>query len=276
MPVESKTMDGSVQELVIDDTVNAQIIHVDLYDAVYSRGDEFYSKDSKWDIKKHKEQKEAIRQGRPQKRLEESRLAREIVRAILSTEDNAVRLMGGDKYNQSEFNQEYKNLIIFPDVPDKEVNHMAHTLKGDGLLDYLAVACALGFWVFESEGYHDGTTKRGIHQQKYVPNLELRKTLRTMLLPFETEAHLYTITPSALDDKTFYEKIGNLKNEIKSLREQKNLEEDLMEKIKGKSMAGDRAICRVNICRYALKIEKLQEELKPYEVELQDRQKSKN
>ncbi|MAH48594.1 hypothetical protein CMI37_22405 [Candidatus Pacearchaeota archaeon] len=173
-------MAESVVDSAVVDSVQARIVPTDLYSLIYpvkeqQSADYGMAQVENW----HYEKKmQALIDGRPQQRLQQDRISREVVRAILTGRDWIVL--------------EGKNIPImtsgattFPEVAHDELCAHLWGLMGDGLLDMYVRCHGANRWAFGSEYIW----KRD--EISLVRNSELREALTQMLSPFEAEQPMY-------------------------------------------------------------------------------------
>jgi hypothetical protein len=169
-----------------DDTVQAQIVPVDLYSIIHNAKEaQFaqYGKHCQWH---YDEKMEALRQGKPQERLQGDRLAREVVRILLAT-GKSTHITGREGQGV------WGNGIQFPNYSQDQVSGMLHALMNeDGLLDFIFQCHAPNYYGFESEFVIE-LAGRGMMSSRYNPNTELRNALIKMLVPFKAEKPQYVM-----------------------------------------------------------------------------------
>ncbi len=177
------------EAIIFDDTVKAKIIPVDLYPLIQPvKEAHFKTYGRVWDHDYEKKMT-ALKEGKPQQRLEEDRIAREVVRAILAS-DCWVVLEG------KESPIHCYGATVFPDIPNDDITNKVYGLMNeDGLLDFsIGGCCGPGKWCFESEiVYYRKKNDEKIKLAKYDANLQLREAIRAMLKPFEAEKALYVL-----------------------------------------------------------------------------------
>lgn len=187
---------------VIDDTVQGRIIETDLYSLIYPvKERHFVDYGRTWDHN-YEEKMLALADGKPQQRLHNDRIAREVVRAILTATDRYgcgsswVRMEGMGRGIRTY------GATTFPEVSDDNLRQRLYALmKEDGLLDVMFGACGdPGSWCFESEiiYWEEKVTPSGAKQKPYTnsmarfeANQQLREAVIAMLKPFEAEKPMY-------------------------------------------------------------------------------------
>ena len=178
-----------------------QVIETDLYSLIYPvKEQQFEDYGRVWDHL-YEEKMLALLEGKPQQRLKEDRLSREIVRSILTatgsydSRSTWVR-MEGNKTGMTTY-----GATKFPKTPNHDLRESLYALKGDGLLDVMFGACGdPGLWCFESEiiYWKETTTSSGKKQKsvsrskaRFQANAQLREALEAMLKPFSSEKPMY-------------------------------------------------------------------------------------
>jgi hypothetical protein len=117
----------------------------------------------------------ALHLGKPQERLQESELAREIVRLMLDA-DKPIGFLGSD----SSPDKIYAGVHYFDDYTNAEIKAETYGLMREGLLDHGNInGSGPRRWAFESE--FDGS---------YKANPLLRNALRELLRPYEEDAQV--------------------------------------------------------------------------------------
>lgn len=183
----------------------------DLYSLVYPRKEEHH-RDFGIVTNDFEEKMLALLQGRPQKRILEDRLSREVVKAILSYNQNGfpnwLRIQGKDaRYT-------YTGSAVFPGILDNIIQTRLQELMRDGLLEGVFHGiCSSCYWAFESEViyYHervpDSEGKPAINTTvAFARNQPLRNALEDMMKPFIYEKPLYKHT-----DKSYFNPLEILK-----------------------------------------------------------------
>ena len=141
-------------QTVVDDTVHAQVAIVNLYDLVYSVKEQQFANYGRIGDSGYEQKMLALLEGKPQQRLQTDRIAREVVRAMLTAKDSWynspswVHLEGKDpKYCRT------LGATTFPTIPNEEIRKRLYALNNeDGLLDVMFGGCGdSGSWCFESE-----------------------------------------------------------------------------------------------------------------------------
>lgn len=178
------------EAIIFDDTVQAKIIPVDwenVYLSIQKAKEGQFKEYGKLHFDDYDKRMVALKEGVSQQMLEDERIAREIVRAILSFHNSSCPpcLRGRDSVYTSRD-------IVFTDISQKDIDDKTNALYDAGLL-----AFALGFhpnhyehWCFESEIVFKERIGDGF-KIEYETNKELRRAITTMLKPFETEKALY-------------------------------------------------------------------------------------
>lgn len=184
---------------VIDDIVIAEIVPTNLYSLIRPVKEQHFADFGRvWDYNYEKKML-ALTNKKPQQRLQNDRIAREIVRAILSAKQwglpTLVKLEGCRRGGVKTY-----GVTTFPEVSDEDIKQrLCDLFYEDGLLDVLLGNCtAPDSWCFESEiiyykqrvpGFDEKPTMENM--VKYVANKPLREALTAMLKPFEAEQPLY-------------------------------------------------------------------------------------
>ncbi len=172
--------------LQYDDSVQAQIVQLDLYSIIHDTKEShfgIYGKHCEWDYEK---KMEALKQGKPQQRLQEDRLSREIVRLLLAT---------GEETLLNEHNFIFgRKRVEFPNGNYSLLNERAYDLMHEGLLDFTFHMCGPNQYAFESEFIvQPSLHSKGMMTSEYRPNGVLREALTKMLMPFSAEKPQYVI-----------------------------------------------------------------------------------
>lgn len=164
--------------IVIDDSVKAEIEPTDLYSLIYPVKEAHFNGYGRHSNSDYKRKMLALAEGKPQQRLQEYRLAREIVRAIL-TGKQWIALEGEGIPIRTA------GATTFPTVPDKELREHLYGLIEDGLLDMYVQCHSANRWALESEFVWQEDTV------SLIENSKLREGIVKMLKPFESEKPIY-------------------------------------------------------------------------------------
>ena len=189
-------------EKTIRDTTSVKIIPVDLYSIIYSTKEAQFAKHGRNYDADYEEKMLALLEEKPQQLLQNDRIAREVIRAILSSDNNWINVLGGRE--KESYCGTYK-AMLFSDVSEKGIEKRLFDLKNDcGLLDSVSTWCSdPGVWCFESEILY-GMDKTEIFgggrpnfegRAIFRANQNLRDALRKMLKPFESEKKAYILHP---------------------------------------------------------------------------------
>ena len=144
----------------------------------------------------------ALADGKPQQRLQNDRIAREVVRAILTASDRYGHDSSWARMEGTGSGIRTYGAITFPQVSDDDLRQRLYALMNeDGLLDVMFGGCGdSGSWCFESEiiYWEEKVTPSGAKQKPYTNNMarfeansKLREVITTMLKPFEAEKPMY-------------------------------------------------------------------------------------
>jgi hypothetical protein len=169
----------------------------DLYSLIRPKKEQQYRDFGMMTNNNFEEKMLAVLQGKPQKRMLEDRLGREIVKAMLSYNQCGfpmwLRVQGKDpKYLHPES-------TIFPRIPDEIIETKIDELISDGLVEgvfyKMASPCFLGFEseiVYYLERIPDTDGKPAINNTaRFVANKPLREALKKMLNPYSNESQIY-------------------------------------------------------------------------------------
>jgi hypothetical protein len=176
------------------DIVKAEVPNVDLYSIISStKESQFKEYGRVWDHD-YKAKMQALKDKKFHKRLQENRLAREVIKSVLSV-DYPVAIKGQD-YKSS------RNVIVIPQWTPEEISNVVYgIMNDDGLFDFTFYGCGSpNQYCFETEMiYWEETITRSGNQQaassasmcKFELNPQVREAVRSMLKPFEAEKQLY-------------------------------------------------------------------------------------
>jgi len=179
------------QEDASSQTPSGYQSEVDLYSIIHPLKEQHFKDYGRVLDYRYEEKMQALKEGRPQIRLNEDPLARAVVRAILSI--NNWRPIEGKDAKMSTH-----GATTFPQVSNDEIINTLYALMNeDGLLDVRFGGCgSSGLWVFESEIIY-------FQQQIYFPsksmdkfakferNPILRDAISTIISPYEDNSPLY-------------------------------------------------------------------------------------
>lgn len=186
--------------MAFEDTVNANILNVDLYSIIKETKEAQYKEYGKHTGDSFDEKAPLLESEIAQKILQEDRLSREIVRGIIS-EHRSIAVEGCNAPAPT-----YPSLV-FMGVSEKEIRDKVFALMNEGgLLDFQSGLCGHNYWCFESEVVYMHSKQRGMGKCEFQKNQELRDELTEMLSPFEAEKPLYV--------KRWYSKILPADKEI--------------------------------------------------------------
>jgi hypothetical protein len=158
--------------------IQASLVEVDLYSLIHDAKEAQFAEHGKHSNYGYEEKMQALEAGIPQERLQESSLARNIVKVLLQTGRPTHMFGEGDDFYAG---------IKLSNVDDTEVRTMIHDLQQGGLLDFTFHCHGPNEYAFETE-FIITTLGSGYLQSKFAPNQVLRDNLRTMLKPFEDES----------------------------------------------------------------------------------------
>ena len=187
---------------VIDDTVQGKIVETDLYSLIYPVKEQHFADYGRtWDHN-YEQKMLALADGKPQQRLQNDRIAREVVRAILTASDRYGHDSSWARMEGTGSGIRTYGAITFPQVSDDDLRQRLYALMNeDGLLDVMFGGCGdSGSWCFESEiiYWEEKVTPSGAKQKPYTNNMarfeansKLREVITTMLKPFEAEKPMY-------------------------------------------------------------------------------------
>ena len=183
----------------VDDTVKAQIVSVDLFAIIQaSKEAQFaqYGKSEGYAFDKYQEALAKLREGKPQQRLQNDRLAREVARALLGA-DRPIAFEGRDAKYPSN------GAFVFASYSDEEVTQRVYGLMNeDGLLDFTFYSCGSpNVFCFQTEMIYWQEERRIIGTDKvqrsdmckYEKNPKVREAIATMLKPFQAEKPRYSV-----------------------------------------------------------------------------------
>ena len=189
-------------EKSINETIQGGTIETDLYSLIYPvKEKHFVDYGRIWDCN-YEEKMLALADGKPQQRLKNDRIAREVVRAILTatgkygSNPSWVRMEGIGSGIRTF------GATTFPEISDDDLRPRLYALMNeDGLLEVMFGGCGdSGVWCFESEiiYWEEKVTSSGAKQKSYTnsmarfeANPQLREALTAMLKPFEAEKPMY-------------------------------------------------------------------------------------
>jgi len=171
-----------------DDSVQAKIVQVDLYSIIHTAKEaQFanYGKHCQWS---YDAKMKALEQGKPQEKLQNDRIAREVVRILLQV-GHPIHINGSD----CEFR--YGGGVIFPKTSNKEVQERVFGLMNEaGLLDFSFQCHAPNSYAFESEFIvRPWDINPSYMESRFTANNTLRELITKMLKPFEAEKPLYVL-----------------------------------------------------------------------------------
>jgi hypothetical protein len=179
------------------ETISATIVPVDLYNIIHPVKDAQFAKYGKHSNEHYESQMQALREGRPQQRLQDDRLAREIVKALLEIE-NSVPVISID------YEHQWLDAVVIHAMPDNVVSERVGNLIDDGLLDFYVLCHEPHKYAFQSEIIKRESSmppNAGFLCAEFEMNGELRAALKKMLEPFDTERPLYTTLESRSIDE---------------------------------------------------------------------------
>lgn len=127
----------------IDDTITAEIGSIDLYSLIYPVKEQHFADYGRIWNDNYEKKMLALIDRKPQQRLQHDRIAREVVKAILTTKD----CFGADlSLATIEGNNPIMRTVgatVFPNVSDDDVQKRLYALKNDGLLDVIFGGCGM-------------------------------------------------------------------------------------------------------------------------------------
>ena len=182
---------------ILSDTVKADLIPVDLVSIIETckkEQAEKHGESAGYCLSEYQKALSNIKQGTYKQRLQDDRLARDVVRAIINS-DKLLSFEGNDKQYHSD------RSITFPSSSNEIVRQKICDLREDGLLDFTFFDCGSpNVYCFQTELIYWREENRRIGKdptyqdmQQYIPNLKVKEAISRMLEPFKTEKPLYTI-----------------------------------------------------------------------------------
>jgi hypothetical protein len=159
----------------------AQILATDLYSSIHDAKEAQFAIHGKHCQFHYDEKMEALMQGKPQQRLQDDILARDVVRLLLTTRKPT--------HLQGRNNKGWWSDVEFPNVEDRVLRNRIHALMNeDGLLDSVFQCHEPDYYAFESEFIVQPWDRNPSYlQSEFVTNETLRIALAKMLKPFEAE-----------------------------------------------------------------------------------------
>lgn len=128
----------------------------------------------------------ALREGKPEQRLQKSRLARDIVRAILD-DGTAPNIFGN---GTKTFD---KAGYFFPDYSEDEVTYTIGRLCQEGLVTNINHVFGPAWWGFESEDIIKKSRGGSGYDGDFVINTQLRDGLKELLGPYDHQTPQYEV-----------------------------------------------------------------------------------
>ncbi len=178
----------------LGDVDGTEAVSIDLYSLIYSVKKEHFAD---YGINKNlgcEERMINLEYGKPEERLLQSRLAREIVRILLNAKDRCGSGSLDEVIEGNDPRIKTNGAIVFSDISDYDVKPEIYALQEDGLLE-LWSDCFYPSWCLASEPIYYKEKVCGVESKnisrKFEVNQKLREALVMMLKPFEGEEPMY-------------------------------------------------------------------------------------
>ena len=170
------------------DTVETQTVPVDsLYYIINAAKEVQFAQHGRCCVSSYDKKMEALELGEPQERLKNDRLARDVIRILLSY--SPINIAGNDVCVIGR-------AARFPHHYQSQVESTVNALIEEGLLDWKPVPVSHNWqeYAFESEVIrHPNLIWKETMDFEFIPNEELRNVLREMLSPFAAEKPQYVL-----------------------------------------------------------------------------------
>lgn len=172
------------------DTVRAKIIPIDLLSLIQPVKEAQFARFGRHFTYGYEGAMDALKKGSVLTTLEQSRTAREVIRALLSV-SSPKRIQGKDP-GVSQY-----AATRFLTVPDTLVREALNKIYSEGLLEIMHFGCGdTGVWYLQSERVFPDDC-----HIRFEENIGLREGLTKLLIPFSSERPLYTHYRSSLDKR---------------------------------------------------------------------------
>ncbi len=161
---------------------------IDLYTIIHPTKEAHFAKHGKHCQYGYEGRMEALKQGRPQQRLQEDKLARDIVRLLLAR---------GEPTSMHGRDHDGWPGIEFPEILHDNLREKISDLMDDGLLEFTFQCPGPNYYAFAGEFITKPAPKMlaGTYTRSFHPHNELRNALRRFLRPFATEKRKYVLPP---------------------------------------------------------------------------------